>query len=163
MTLAKAREMAVLSLLRAHPAHGYYISRALADGPLAMLGLSRPAVYAILDRLVGRGCIDGQTQPSGNRPDKTVMALTDAGAQALAGIQNDTAIFATLPVLPLMTLLLAHDAGQPLPRNTLQALVDGRKSDLAKLQADTDHADTATSALSRRVLEAEIEVLESLL
>ncbi|WP_420859645.1 PadR family transcriptional regulator [Marivivens marinus] len=155
--------MAVLSLLKAHPAHGYDISRAVAEGPLSMLGLSRPAVYAVLDRFARRGWVTGQTQSSGNRPDKTVMLLTKTGAAALAKMQSDTATVAALPVVPLVALLLAHDAGQAIPRATLQALVDMRKSDLAKLEADSDHADSATSALSRRVLRAEIETLESLL
>ena len=163
MSLAKAREMAVLSLLKAHPAHGYDISRAVAEGPLSMLGLSRPAVYAVLDRFARSGWVTGQTQSSGNRPDKTVMLLTETGAAALAKMQSDTATVAALPVVPLVALLLAHDAGQAVSRATLQALVDMRKSDLAKLEADSDHADSATSALSRRVLRAEIETLESLL
>lgn len=162
MTLAKARELAVLSLIRAHPAHGYDISRALAEGSLTMLGLSRPAVYAILDRFSKRGWISGETQSSGRRPDKTVMHLTDAGAKALKTMQGDASSLAALPVVPLMALLLAHDAGQTLPRAALLSLLDDRQARLASLEADSTHVNSATATLARRVLLAEIETLSGL-
>lgn len=162
MTLAKARELAVLSLLRAHPAHGYDMSRALASGPMAMLGLSRPAVYAILDRFLDRGWVAGETRPSGNRPDKTVMSLTDAGRDALDTLLAETSTLPQ-PVVPLMALFLAIDAGHPPEADRLAALLEDRRATLASLEADTDHAEAATMRLAKRLLSAEIASLEELL
>ncbi|PWG18459.1 PadR family transcriptional regulator [Salibaculum griseiflavum] len=162
MTLAKARELAVLSVLSAHPAHGYDISRAVASGPLSLLGLSRPAVYAILDRFTARGWVTGDAQPSGNRPEKTVMHLTDAGRAALNEALGDAGKLAP-PVIPLMAILLAQDAGNAVPEHALTAVLDDRRKTLAELEADTDHAATATTRLAQRLLAAEISTLEELL
>ena len=162
MTLAKARELAVLSVLSAHPAHGYDISRAVASGPLSLLGLSRPAVYAILDRFTARGWVTGNKQPSGSRPEKTVMQLTDKGVAALDAFLTD-ADKMSAPVVPMMAVFLAMDAGQPVPPAQLAELLAERRAALASLETDSEHAATATTRLARRLLSAEIVSLEEML
>lgn len=162
MTLARARELAVLSILRAHPAHGYDISRAVAAGPLALLGLSRSAVYAILDRFERRGWIVGETTVSSSYPDKTVMSLTRDGhaahEAALAAVSEPPGP----PVAPLMAVMLAHDAGARLPSELVSRMVGARRDSLAELIADKAHASSATGQLAQRLIEAELSVLETL-
>jgi DNA-binding PadR family transcriptional regulator len=159
MSLARARELAVLSLLAAHPAHGYEIAKAVASGPLAPLGLSRAAVYAILDRFRTRGWVEEHPEPGGAYPDRTVLSLTDA---ARAALEQQIAAIGTDPLpttVPLIAVAMCLDSGADLPAGALDALVADRERALARLPADAAHATSATGRLARRVIEAELSIL----
>lgn len=162
MSTARARELAVLSLLAAHPAHGYEIAKAVSSGPLAGLGLTRPAVYKILDRFRGHGWVAEQPEPGTSYPDRTVLSLTAAGLAAqralIAGIGDDG--FAT--TLPLVAVTMCLDAGTPLPRAAFDRLIAARRQTLAAFPDDPAHAASATQRLARSMLETEIAVLEAL-
>jgi DNA-binding PadR family transcriptional regulator len=162
MTLARARELAILSLLKAHPAHGYDISRAVAAGPLVHLGLSRPAVYAILDRFEKRGWIVGEKTVSGSYPDKTVMSLTEDGRVAQEAALDAVSNPPGPPIAPLMAVMLAHDAGADLSAALLNGMIEDRRSRLADLLADEAHSETATGRLARNLIEAELSVLKAM-
>lgn len=162
MTLARARELAILSLLKAHPAHGYDIARAVAVGPLAHLGLSRPAVYAILDRFEKRGWITGETTGSGSYPDKTVMSLTQDGHAAQDEALDALAQASLPPIAPLMAILLAHDAGADLPSSLIDRMIEERRSRLLELRGDKDHIATSTALLAINLTQAELAALETL-
>lgn len=162
MTLARARELAILSLLKAHPAHGYDIFRAVAGGPLSLLGLSRPAVYAILDRFEKRGWIIGEKTGSGSYPDKTVMSLTKDGHAAQVAALDAVSDPPGPPVAPLIAVLLAQDAGASLPAALITRMIEDRRAGLAELREDAAHAETATARLAIGLIEAELLVLESL-
>lgn len=162
MNLARAREFAILSLLCAHPAHGYDIARAMAAEPLSLLGLSRPAVYAILDRFEKRGWVSGEQVQSGSYPDKTVMSLTDAGNEALRRMIRDIRDLPDLPVAPFMALCLAHDAGTPFPPEFIARMIDDRRQRLAAIADDSVHATSASSILAVGMIKAELATLEAL-
>ncbi|MCB1330490.1 MAG: helix-turn-helix transcriptional regulator [Maritimibacter sp.] len=166
MSLARAREFAVLSLLAAHPAHGYEIAKAVSAGPLAALGLSRAAVYAILDRFRTRGWVAEQAEPGGAYPDRTVLSLTDTGRR---GFEDQIATLGTLEMpatIPLVALTMYVDSGGTLPPGVLDRQIAERRAALgAALGAggkDDAHAHSVTARLWRRVLEAELSVLADL-
>lgn len=161
MSLARAREFAVLSLLAVHPAHGYEIAKAVSTGPLAALGLSRAAVYAILDRFRARGWVEEQAEPGGAYPDRTVLSLTDAARQ---GFEDQLAALGTLDMpatLPLVALTMYVDGGGHLPPGVLDRQIAARTQALAA-GADAAHAASATADLWQRVVEAELSVLRAL-
>lgn len=162
MSLARAREFAVLSLLAAHPAHGYEIAKAVSTGPLAALGLSRAAVYAILDRFRARGWVEEQAEPGSTYPDRTVLSLTEA---ARRGFDDQVAALATLdmPVtIPLVALTMYVDGGGQLPPGVLDRQIADRTRALKAGADDAAHAGSATADLWQRVVEAELSVLRGL-
>lgn len=162
MSLARARELAVLSLLAAHPAHGYEIAKAVSTGPLAMLGLSRAAVYAILDRFRTRGWVAEHPEPAGAYPERSVLSLTDTARAALdtqiAGLGKDP-----LPAtLPLIAATMCLDAGTTLSPGALESLIRHRQQALDGWPADGAHQTSATGRLARRIVETELAVLREL-
>lgn len=160
MSLTKARELAVLSVLNAHPVHGYQIASAFGKGPLQFLGLKRAAVYGILSRFSERGWIVEEEEAGGSYPDRRVNSLTDLGRAAIDGL---TAQSGGLSLSPLMALMLLHDSGVDVTKPAraqhalrLQVLAD-------HIEADKDHANTASHQLAVATTKAEINVLENLL
>ena len=162
MSLARARELAVLSLLAAHPAHGYQIAKAVARGPLAPLGLSRAAVYAILDRFRARGWVAEHPVPGGAYPDRTVLSLTDTAREALAAQIAGLGTDSMTATVPLIALTMCLDSGAELPPGALDRLIADRRRTLDRLPADAAHAASASGRLARRVIEAELSVLQEL-
>lgn len=162
MSLARARELAVLSLLSAHPAHGYEIAKAVSSGPLAALGLSRASVYAILDRFRARGWVTDHTEPGGPYPDRTVLSLTDAGHAAHADRIARLGREPLPPTVPLMAVMMSLDGGAALPEGALDRLIEARRAQLAGWPDDAAHAASASQRLARRLVEAEIAMLEEL-
>lgn len=162
MSLARAREAAVLSLLSAHPAHGYEIAKAVSSGPLAALGLSRPAVYAILERFRSRGWVEDHPEAGQSYPDRTVLSLTDAGRAALADLIARLGSAPLPATVPLIALTMSLDGGAALPDGSLDRLIVARRRQLESWPDDPAHAASASQRLARRVVEAEIALLEEL-
>jgi DNA-binding PadR family transcriptional regulator len=76
----------VLALLAERPAHGFALSRVLAeDGEVGQVWtMRRPRVYRALDDLGEAGLIEAvETKPSDRGPARTVFAATAAGVVAL--------------------------------------------------------------------------------
>lgn len=162
MSLARAREFAVLTLLAAHPAHGYEIAKAVSSGPLALLGLSRAAVYAILDRFRDRGWVEERAEPGGAYPDRTVLSLTPTARAALAGEAAALGAGPLPATVPLAALTMFVDSGGGVDRTALDAMISRRAEALATRAKDDGHAGSATAKLWQRTLEAELSVLREL-
>ncbi len=162
MNLARARELAVLSLLAAHPAHGYEIAKAVSTGPLALLGLSRPAVYAILDRFRGRGWVEDHPEAGDSYPDRSVLSLTEMGRSAYAKRLGALGADRFAPTVPLIAVAMCLDSGAKATPGALDRLIEERRRDLDAWPSDPAHAASATARLARRMAEAELDVLEEL-
>lgn len=163
MSTTRARELAVLSLLAAHPAHGYAIAKAVSTGPLASLGLTRAAVYAILDRFRTRGWVEERPEPGQTYPDRTVLSLTDAARDELTRRLARVGEAPLAATLPLMAVMMAHDMGAALATDAAERLIAAREAALAGFAKDEAHAASASQRLARRVLEAELASLRDLL
>lgn len=162
MSLARAREFAVLSLLAVHPAHGYEIAKAVSSGPLAALGLSRPAVYAIIDRFRARGWVEERAEAGGAYPDRTVLSLTDPARQALEQALDAFGREPLASTIPLVALTMHVDSGGRLPPGVLDEQIGARRAALAAWSGDAAHAPSATLRLWQRVVDAELSVLQEL-
>ena len=156
MSLTAARELAVLAVVVAHPSHGYDIAAAFERGPLALLGLKKSAVYAILARFVKRGWVEERAEPSGNYPDRQVVYPTEAARPALAGM---LAAGLELTQTPAMALAMLHDMGHDISGVAAEAV---RLRDAQLAEFDAVHAGSATQALARAVIVAERDVLSGL-
>lgn len=160
MSLTKARELAVLSIVIAHPVHGYQIASAFENGPLRLLGLQRAAVYAILARFVRHGWIIEKDEPGGAYPDRRICHSTEAGRDAVKGLIEAGG---GLAQTPLMSLMLLHDSGIDV-NDAAQAQLAHRVSLAEELtRTDSDHAKTLSHQLALESVSAEIKVLERLL
>lgn len=159
MSLTAARELAVLSVVIAHPVHGYDIASAFAKGPMQHLGLNRSAIYAILDRFVKRGWIEEREEPGTSYPDRKICYPLDAAQTATADLLRKAG---GSPLLPIMALTMLHDSGQDV-REAASRELALRHTQLRGLDADSAHGDTVSSRLARSVLKAEIEALDAIL
>ncbi len=162
MSLSDARELAVLSVLHAHPAHGYAISKAFDSGPLALLGLSRHAIYRIIDRFQRRGWVTGEVDSSNAFPDREILTLTPDGQRAFQDMLTEVSDGIPHSVSPILAVTMVLDAGQTLPRDTLQTLLQSRIDTLTRMQDDA-HAETLSMRVSQDILRAEIDVLQAAL
>lgn len=71
----------MLGVLRDAPAHGYRLAQSFAAGSeLSLLyPMEQSVVYALLHDLEARGFIEGEQQTAGQRPPRTMFAITVAG------------------------------------------------------------------------------------
>jgi DNA-binding PadR family transcriptional regulator len=161
MSLTKARELAVLSIVIAHPVHGYQVASAFEKiVPLRLLGLKRAAVYAILARFVKRGWITEENEPGEGYPDRRVCHATEAARRAVEGLIEASG---GLAQTPLMSLMLLHDSGVDV-RDTARAQLAERRRLVEEFAGvDSAHSESMSHILARASVAAEIEVLERLL
>jgi DNA-binding PadR family transcriptional regulator len=77
--------LAVLSYLTQRPMHPYELSRTLRDnGDARSIRFTHGSLYMVVQQLEKAGFIAAQeTSREGQRPERTVYALTDAGRQEL--------------------------------------------------------------------------------
>src|SRR6185437_9399825 len=77
--------LAVLSYLSQAPMHPYELGRTLREhGDHRSIKFNHGSLYMVVQQLARAGFIEGQeTTRAGNRPERTVYALTDAGRQEL--------------------------------------------------------------------------------
>jgi DNA-binding PadR family transcriptional regulator len=78
-------EWAVLGLLAESPAHGFAIAKAIAPGGEIgeIWALPRPLVYRALGMLKDRGLAKDVVTEAGQGPNRTILAATPAGLDAL--------------------------------------------------------------------------------
>ena len=160
MSLTASRELAVLTLLSAHPAHGYQIASAFENGPFKLLGLGRSAVYAILSRFLKRGWIIEVEEPSESYPDRRICHITDQGRNEIVSLTQSAGGFG---LAPLFSLAMLTDSGHDVSRS-LQKEADIRKAFLKQLdKADATHAQTFSHQLAVGIIRTELELLEKVL
>lgn len=160
MSLTASRELAVLAILSAHPAHGYQIASAFESGPFKLLGLGRSAVYAILSRFEKRGWIIEVEEHSETYPDRRVCHITEKGRGEIAAL---TQAAGGVGLAPLMTLFMladsGHDVSEPLKQEQ-----DLRQAYLKQLgKTDAQHASTLSHLLAIGVIQTELELIQKAL
>src|SRR4029079_14037538 len=79
--VANLLALAVLSYLSQRPMHPYELSRMLRDhGDVRSIKFNHGSLYMVVGQLAKAGLITEQdTTREGQRPERTVYALTDAG------------------------------------------------------------------------------------
>jgi len=78
--------IAVLALLKARPMHGYEMFQTLVERHADRIVKVRPgSLYHVVDRLTDEKLIRrAGTARDGNRPERAIYEITDAGVEALA-------------------------------------------------------------------------------
>ena len=162
MSITKAKELAVLSVLSAHDMHGYGISTSFGDTIAPLLGLKRPALYAMLERFRKLGWIEGRPESGSPYPDREVFSLTETGRQAVVDLGAELAKQPNLPISPLLAVLMGHDAsGISLDTSTLRREREQALSSLQTLSG-ADHEQSRMLTLAQRLLETELEILREI-
>lgn len=166
MSIAKHRELLVLSTLHAHPMHGYALVEVLEKGLGQAVGLKRSAVYAILKRLEERGWIHAQSEREGKLPPRAVFETTAQGEAALPELTRACFAHHAGTQTPLAALLPHLDNLPPEAQQAfLQRLLSERRDKLASL-ADFD-GHTGPAGLAFKLIEGhlavEIRILEQAL
>lgn len=160
MSLTKARELAVLSLLNTHSLHGYQVAAAFEKWPLHSLGLKRAAVYSILARFSERGWITVEEQAGGQFPDRRVSHITDQGRAAIHPLAAEAG---GLSLSPLMALMLLHDSGVDVTEMVEAQCAMRRRIVAEHHKTDKDHVNSASRQLAYATTIAEIDFLSRFL
>jgi PadR family transcriptional regulator AphA len=110
----------VLALLAERPAHGFALSKVLADdGEVGQVWtMPRPRVYRALDDLRDAGLIEEvATEPSDRGPARTIFAVTQAGSDALEQwLTSPIAHVRDTRSELLLKVVLTHRAGRDVRR-----------------------------------------------
>ena len=134
--------LAVLSYLTVKPMHPYELSRTLRDnGDARSIKFNHGSLYMVVQQLAKAGFIaEQETSREGQRPERTVYAITDAGRREVRDWLSQLigqpdheyphfvaalSLVAALPpgeVVPLLHHRLEALAGQ---RAEIQAMIDG--------------------------------------
>lgn len=157
---------ALLGLLQQGPRHGYELKREHdAQFPLAK-PLAFGQVYATLQRLERDGLVEVSETQNGDGPERTVYALTPAGATFVAEWALDPEPPAAHVANVLYTKLVVAQLGG---RDGASYLDAQRSAHLARMRELTEqrrHADRATALSADYALfhlEADVRWLESTL
>ena len=133
--------LAVLSYLTVKPMHPYELSRTLRDnGDARSIKFNHGSLYMVVQQLAKAGFIaEQETSREGQRPERTVYAITDAGRREVRDWLSELigqpdheyphfvaalSLVAALPpseVVPLLQHRLEALAG---PRAEIQAMID---------------------------------------
>ncbi|MFW0797460.1 PadR family transcriptional regulator [Gordonia sp. CPCC 205515] len=133
----------VLGLVAERPMHPYEMFQTTVERREDRLAKFRPGtMYHTVDRLASQGLIEVyDVQREGNRPERTVYAITDAGRTALGDSLEQ--ILARHPVeYPELYLALSEAHGLPRMRviDLLGERLDAMRTDLAEIVEATDAA-----------------------
>lgn len=66
-------------LMRYGPQHGYNIKQLVSDGIADFANIKLPTIYYHLEKLAEKGYVDSNVEKDGNRPERIVYSITDAG------------------------------------------------------------------------------------
>lgn len=149
----------LLDALSREAAHGHQL-RLLAQEEYAELwtDLQVGGIYGTLKRLADEGLIEAlRTEREGNRPERTVYAITDAGRDALAVEHHDMLrklVFRSDP------FDLALSRAYELPEKELRAVITARRAQFAAREAGMR---AMIAEIADRLSPAERHVTEHLL
>ncbi len=166
MNLSALKELMVLQFVRDHPAHGYALSEALEASLGWTLGLTRPTVYTVLQRLEKRGWLDCKDDREGRYPERQVYSMTPAGKAGYLELVERTTRSGGPSIQPFAALILHAD--ELSAEDRLEALTGLRKARQAlrdQLEDFPTHDGAVGVALTfmSRQLALELETIDELL
>ena len=128
--------LAVLSYLTQRPMHPYELSRTLRDnGDARSIRFTHGSLYMVVQQLEKAGFIAAQeTSREGQRPERTVYALTDAGRQELRDWLRE---LVEEPVHEYPSFVAALSLMAALPPSEVLPLLRRRLDRLAQRRAET--------------------------
>lgn len=91
----------ILGILQRHgPQHGYSIKRIIAEQCSDFTQIKLPTIYYHLEKLRADGLLSAHSDQQGNRPEKTVYAITGEGERAFRERLNGLLAFEYRPLFP---------------------------------------------------------------
>ena len=165
MSLTALKELTVLSLVRAHPSHGYAIAEVLESGVGFTVGLNKSTVYATLRRFAERGWTETRVVEDERFPNREVHSLTETGELAFGDLLA-TCTAPTQALMPLVASLLFLDSlDAPVRRIALENMREHRGNRLGQLENFPTHDGSAGVALklARDQLRLELATIDGLL
>lgn len=143
--------VSTLALLAERPMHPYEMFQTMVARHQDQLMKVRPgSLYHTVDRLVDDGLVEPiNTEREGNRPERTVYGITDAGKAALE--VGTTALLST-PINEFPVFAFALSEAHNLGADSIRALLTSRLAELhqAIAEADQDLAAVKAKGLPRR-------------
>ncbi|HKS98996.1 MAG TPA: PadR family transcriptional regulator [Rugosimonospora sp.] len=129
--------LAVLSYLSQRPMHPYELSRTLRDnGDARSLRFTHGSLYMVVQQLAKAGfVVERETTRAGQRPERTVYALTDAGRAELHDWLREL-VAEPQHEYPAFVAALSFVAA--LPPSEVLPLLRGRLDRLAAVRAETE-------------------------
>ena len=125
--------LAVLSYLMQRPMHPYELSRTLRDhGDARSIKFTHGSLYMVVQQLAKAGLIQAQeTTRDGQRPERTVYALTDAGREELRDwmrelVEEPTHEYPRFVAALSLIAVLHPDDAVTLMKNRLRRLAEQR-------------------------------------
>jgi DNA-binding PadR family transcriptional regulator len=156
----------VLGMLRMQDMHGYQIAEVIESHFDHSVHIKKATLYDTLRKLAEDGLVDSHEEQQGNRPVRTVYALTDAGAKEFDALLRESVATHDMP--------FSHgDAGlmfiDTVPDAQKVEMLTARRERMAMIAEGhapgDDHGATMGLATERiaRHIEAEIAWLDDVL
>lgn len=100
-------------LIRFGPQHGYSLKQSISLEIADFAKIKLPTIYYHLERLAGAGYLSATTDREGNRPGKTVYAVTDQGREYFAMLAQKILLESYQPEFNLDGILYFSDLVEP--------------------------------------------------
>ncbi|HZU47032.1 MAG TPA: PadR family transcriptional regulator [Mycobacterium sp.] len=133
--------VAVLALLRDRPMHGYEMFQRLVERQSDRIVKVRPgSLYHVVDRLADQKLIRrAATSRHGNRPERAIYEITDAGVEALIDRVRELVATPTDEFPPFVTALAEiHHLDADTAADALTSRVAALEADVAEMMALRD-------------------------
>lgn len=88
--MASVQDLILLGLLMERPLHGYEIKQLIAAQMASIAKVSPGTIYYTLKKLDKKGLITSSSERNGNRPERRVFSLTDAGRATFAELLSES-------------------------------------------------------------------------
>ncbi|MEQ8176239.1 MAG: PadR family transcriptional regulator [Syntrophomonadaceae bacterium] len=96
-------------LIRFGPQHGYSLKQSISLGIADFAKIKLPTIYYHLERMAGDGFLSASTDRDGNRPEKTVYAVTEQGREYFKKLSQQILVESYQPEFNLDGLLYFSD------------------------------------------------------
>lgn len=128
-----AQDLVLLGVLMDGPKHGYDIRQHIQTRLGELATISGGTIYYTLRKLEGRGCVTMTRDREGNRPERMVYEITDAGRAEFRKLMRQAFFEEATPYV-------TFDAGLYFaPHADLEEMLEGARHQIARLQAFEEH------------------------
>ena len=113
MPTVASQDLVLLGLLAKAPLHGYELKQLIEQGMHDIARIPAGTIYYTLKKLERRELITSSSERKGNRPERRVYAITDAGRQALTTLLSESLFADERPYYLFDIALFFHEQLEP--------------------------------------------------
>ena len=100
----------ILGLLQRYgPQHGYQLKKTISEELEDFTQIKLPTIYYHLEKMSAQGLIEGSSEKAGARPEKTIYAITQSGAEAFSAALREQLTVQYRPVFSSDALFYFSD------------------------------------------------------